>query len=127
MSSENRGYRKRGDEPLLLALASGCSIRAAARKTGRAEITVGKRLQDPEFRERLDDLRRDMLDRAVGRLAATLTAAANTLRKLLKAKSEMARLSAARAILELHSRLKADGELEQRLAAVEAFIKSGEQ
>src|SRR5262245_32764111 len=125
MAENDNGKRRfrRGDEQLLIALAAGCSIRQAARKVKRGEATVARRLEDPVFRDRLDAIRRDMLDRAIGRLSATLAAAATTLRKLLQAKSETVRLGAARAVLELHARVREAGEFEERLSAVEAMLK----
>src|SRR5262245_703495 len=112
-------YRKRGDERLLIALAAGQSIRQAARKAGLGEATVARRLEDPVFRQRLNALRSRLVDRALGRLAATMAAASSTLRQLLRAQSEAVRLSAARSIVELHVRLKEAGEMEARVAELE--------
>jgi hypothetical protein len=54
-----------------------------------------------------------------------LTEAADTLRALLRAKSRSVRLGAARAILELGTRLRESVELEQRIAALEAGGSEG--
>src|ERR1700733_9782014 len=83
---------KRGDAVLLVALASGLSIRKAAAKAGVCEKTVSDRLKDPAFREELNGLRNQMVSEAVGRLSAAMSEASVTLRRLLKARSEMARL-----------------------------------
>jgi hypothetical protein len=48
-----------------------------------------------------------------------MTAAAATLRKLLKAEAETVRLGAARALLELGTKLRESAELEERLRALE--------
>jgi molybdenum-dependent DNA-binding transcriptional regulator ModE len=117
-ASESGRFR-RGDAKLLLALASGASIRKAATAAGVSEATVTRRLEDPAFRRQLNLIRTQMVDRAVGRLAATMAVASTTLRRLLKAKSETVRLGAARAVLEMHVRLKEAGEVEERLAALE--------
>src|SRR5262249_9579814 len=105
-----------------LALAAGASIRRAASAAGLSTQTVQRRLADPAFRKELDAVRRRLVDQAIGRLAATLTAASATLRQLLKAQSEPVRLGAARAVLELHTRLKEAGELEARVAELEAML-----
>jgi hypothetical protein len=113
--NENLQFR-RADEKLLVALAGGASIRKAARVARVCQATVSRRLDDPAFKKRLGAIRDKFLDRAIGRLAATATAASATLRKLLKAKSETVRLGAARSILELHCRLKEHAELEAKLS-----------
>src|SRR5262249_45972883 len=96
---------QRADERLLIALASVSSVRPDARPVRLYQDTVRRRLADPEFRKRLSEVRSRMLDRAIGKLAATVVAASTTLRKLLQAQSETVRLGAARSILELHCRL----------------------
>ena len=60
-----------------------------------------------------------MVGRAVARLSATSTLAADCLRELLEAKAETVRLGAARAILELGSKLREHEELAERIAALE--------
>jgi len=116
---------QRADELLLVALASGASIRQSARRVGLGEATVARRLEDQEFRRRLAELRCQLVDRAVGVLAASMASASATLRRLLKAKSETVRLGAARAILEMHVRLKEAGGTDERLAEVERWLREG--
>jgi len=111
--------REKGDDALLLALAAGDTVRAAAKKAGISERTASRRLADPDFRRRLTEARADMVQRALGKLADASTEAADSLRKLLQAKKETVRLSAARTILELGNRLREAVEFEQRLSALE--------
>src|SRR5215210_1077734 len=66
-----------------------------------------------------------MVTRAVARIGAASTLAADTLRKLLKAQSETVRLGAARAILELGSKLREQEDLAERVRALEERL--GEQ
>jgi hypothetical protein len=112
--------RKNADPALIVALASGCMVEDAARQVGVGETTIYRRLAEPEFRRHVDEARREMLTRAVGRLADAGTEAADTLRKLLIADSESVRLGAARSVLELGVKLRESMELEQRIAALEA-------
>ncbi len=87
-------------ESAALLLASGRNIETAARLVGCAAMTVKRWLRDqPAFKERIRELRRDLTERAAGVLAAAMTDAAWTLRKLLKSKSESIRLKAAEALL----------------------------
>jgi hypothetical protein len=113
----------RGDQRLLIAFASGLSIRKAAQEAGVSEKTAERRMNHPDFRRDLDAIRSKMLDAAIGRLASSMTAAAVTLKRLLTANSEMARLSAARSILELACRLKEASDLEARLTRLEESAK----
>jgi hypothetical protein len=84
---------------------------------------VSRRLEDPGFRKRVNDAQSQMLDSAIGRLAAMATAASSTLGQLLKAKSETVRLGAARSILELHCRLKETAEFEQKFTQMAEEIR----
>ncbi len=61
----------------------------------------------------------DVADFLSGAITDGMSFAADTLRKLLTAKSEMVRLSAARSVLELGVKLRESVELEQRISAIE--------
>lgn len=111
--------RRKGDAALALALASGQTVRDAAAAAGIGERTATRRLADPDFRRHVADLRADMVQRALGRMADGMADAAATLRMLLKAEGESVRLGAARSILELGNKLRESVELEQRLADLE--------
>lgn len=89
--------RETGDVALALHLARGESVAAAAGAAGMSELSAYRRLEDEAFRRRVSELRSEMLDRAVGKLADAATEAAQTLRDLLGADSETGRLGAARA------------------------------
>ncbi len=117
--NENARFR-RADTRLLVALASGESIRRAARTARVSQQTVSRRLEDADFRRRLARLRARMVDEAIGQLSRGMARAGRTLRRLLTtAQSESVRLGAARTILEMHCRLKEAGEIEERLQALE--------
>lgn len=115
-----KGNKSKDDEPLLLALASGLSIKAAAKKAGFGERTVHKRLDDPVFCARLSAIKSQVFSQAVAKLISAGVQAAETLTDLLGAESESTRLGAARSILELGPKLRESAELEQRIATLES-------
>jgi hypothetical protein len=118
------GQRKRNEDALLLALACGASVEAAAKQCGLAERTVYRRLEDPGFRARLQDVRSDMVRRAAGMLTAAASQAVGTLLALQKDSAPPAvRLGAARAVLEIGIKVREMAELEARMAELEALVK----
>jgi hypothetical protein len=106
-------------ESIALILAGGTALRVACRKDGVGETTVKRWLKDPVFVHRVTELRSEMTNRALGRLCDGMALAADALRKLLSAESESVRLGAARAVLELGTKLRESVELEQRVTALE--------
>lgn len=117
------GDRRNADTVLITALAGGASVAAAAEQAGVSERTVWRRLQDDDFRRRLDEARQQTLQTAVDYLGKASTAAAATLATLLgKEYPPTVRLGAARAILEVGTQLRKAGEYEERIAALEAAL-----
>jgi hypothetical protein len=114
--------RSNADEALALGVATGKSLREAAAAAGIGERTATRRWADPAFRRRVAELRGDMVARSLGRLADGMADAADTLRALLRAEGDSVRLGAARALLELGTKLREGVELEERLAALEAAV-----
>jgi hypothetical protein len=115
--------RKNADAALLASLAGGATVRKAAARAGVSERTAYRRLREEAFRRRVAQARGDMVSRAVGKLADASARAVDTLRGLLSASSETARLGAARSILELGARLREAGELEERLRHLEERLE----
>jgi hypothetical protein len=116
--------RRNADEALALAVASGQTLRDAAGTAGVSERTAARRWADPAFRGRVSQLRGEMVQRSLGRMADGMTEAADVLRQLLAAESETVRLGAARSLLELGVRLRESVELEDRIHALEASLTS---
>ena len=112
------GNRK-GDSQLILALASGCSVREAARLAGLGERTAHRRVKEPAFRHRVAAVRDEQFQRATAALAEAATEAVATLRALLDSGSVSAQLGAARAILEHGHRLREQVELVTRISVLE--------
>ncbi len=119
--------RQNADEALALAVASGQTLRDAAALAHVGERTAARRWADAAFRRRVDELRRAMLQRALGFLADGMAEAAGVLRQLLAAKSESVRLGAARSLLELTPKLWETVEVEARLAALEQAVAAQAQ
>jgi hypothetical protein len=112
------GHRK-GDEALVLALASGRTVKEAAEMARIGHRTATRRLADPAFQRLVLEARADMVQRAVAKLADGLTEAVDTLRKLLGAKADTVKLGAARAMLELATKLRESVEIESRVRELE--------
>jgi hypothetical protein len=112
--------RRTADERLLLALACGATVEVAARQAGVSESTAYRRLAEPVFRQRLQRVRADFVQRTAGTMTAAATEAVRTLLELLKpAAPPPVRLGAAKAVLEIGVKLREIAEVEERLAALE--------
>jgi hypothetical protein len=115
--------KPRQNEPLVIALARGVSHAQASRECGVSARTITRRLSDPAFRHRVQAARGVLVERATALLTGSMSLAALTLRRLLKADSEQVRLMAARSVLELGTKLRESVELEDRLSALEQQIE----
>ena len=113
--------RRNADDALLAALAGGATVREAATTAGVGERTAWRRLDEEDFRRRLDEARRQTVRAAVDTLTRASTAAAATLATLLRQEYPPAvRLGAARSILELGGRLRESQDVLARIEALEA-------
>ena len=122
--------RSGADEVLVSLLAGGTTRQAAAAKAGVGERTVYRRLEDPDFRSRIEQSRADMLARTSAMLTAAGVTATETLLALLAAESDVVKLGAATRILELGGKFRTEEQIEARLAALEAQLQErpeGEQ
>ena len=90
----------RMDQNLLVALASGASVRDAAKKARMSERSAYRRLESETFRRRLAQARGQMFERAVGSLADASVTAVDVLKELLKANSKAYDLPLARRFLK---------------------------
>lgn len=116
----------RANERLVGHLAAGHTISKAAALAGLSRKTASRRLADPDFRKQVAEARRQLVDRATGKLAGSMSAAAVVLRKLLKSKAENIQLAAARTVLDVGHNLRNETELEERLEVLEnAILRKG--
>jgi hypothetical protein len=112
--------RKKADQLLLMALACGATVDAAARSAAISPATAYRRLQDPEFCKQLQQILTDMLQRTSNMMTASGMESAKTLLELQKPTVPFAvRLGAARSMLELGMKVRERADLEERLAALE--------
>src|SRR5262245_42130134 len=96
------GSRRHADDAFLTALASGAAVENAARSAGISVRTAQRRLAEPGFRKRLQQIRADMVELTTGTLTAAATEAVETLLALQQPTTPATvRLGAARAILEI--------------------------
>jgi hypothetical protein len=116
--------RSGGEGALVAALAAGASHRAAAKQAGISERTLRRRLTDPDFRKAIEAARAELVSRAVAKLTAASTEAADTLRRLLYSDLDFARLAAARSILELGAKYREQEDLTARVAALEERLST---
>jgi len=117
------GGRSGADSAILAALAGGATAAEAARAAGVSERTVRRRQAEPSFADDLDEARRALLRTALDRLSAAATTAVDTLSILMDAEvAPSVRLGAAKAVIELGSRLRAEQELSDRLLAIEEHL-----
>jgi hypothetical protein len=112
--------RKKAEDLLLMALACGATVENAARQCGLSERTVYRRLDEPEFQRRLQQIKADMVQRTAAMLTAAGLESVKTLLELQRAAHPPAvRLGAARAVLDSGIKVREVADLEERLAALE--------
>ena len=92
---------RKNDEIILASLLSTPTIRAAAAACGVSESVIYSRLKDPEFKERYDGERREMLIQSAAALQSHLNAAIEALGDIVNDKdiNPQTRLNAAEAII----------------------------
>jgi hypothetical protein len=113
---------------LLLALACGATVEAAAQKAGVSRATAHRRLQDAEFRARLQEFCSDMVKRASRTLTAASGEGIKTLLALQQPSTPYAtRLGAARAILEIGIKMREVADMDERLTALEQQMAANNQ
>lgn len=108
-------------EAVALLLAGGSTQTRAAREVKVGVASVKRWCREPEFARRVRELRSAMVDRALGKLADSMSYAAHTLVELcVPGVQESVRLGAARSVLELGVKLRESSEFEARISALEA-------
>jgi hypothetical protein len=118
--------KRNADEALIAALACGATLENAAKTAGVSARTAHRRMRDPEFKQRLDAFRADMVHRIAGMVTAANAQAVKTLIELQDpSKPPSVRLGAARALLEFGIKLRDSAEMEQRLTRLEQLSTEG--
>jgi len=112
-------------EALALAVATGSTVRGWAKAHCTPERTAYEWASKPAFKARVGELRAELVNRALGRLARSAGAAVAALARIIDPKSvatDAARVSAARAILSALVEIQTHAELNDRLTALEQRI-----
>ncbi len=109
--------RRAVDDALVTALAAGRTYEDAATAAGCSARTVDRRMLDPGFRRRVQDLRAATFTRTAALLVDAAVEAVTELRRLMCiADSDPARVSAARALVTLAPVWRDAVDIESRLA-----------
>jgi hypothetical protein len=120
--------RKKTDETLILALACGTPVEQAAAKAGLSVRSVYRRLKESGFKQRIQVVKAETMERAGSMLTAASMQAVKTLLTLQEGSVPHAvRLGAARAILDASIRYREITELQERVAALEEQIANNRQ
>lgn len=117
--------RRSADEQLAAALATGSRIVDAATTAGVSESTVYRRLKNGNFAARVRELRGEMVNRAAGKLADSMSEAADVLRSLLASKSESVRIRAADLLIVHAVRIAELADLQLRVTELERRAAEG--
>ena len=104
---------------LLVFLVAGFTRATAARAAGVCTRTVDRWTADPAFRIELESARRSAFDDALGGIRGAAARAVETLSVLLRSKREATRRLAATDILGFAFRAHSEGEIEERISALE--------
>jgi hypothetical protein len=108
---------------LALAMAAGQAVPAWARDHDVPERTAYTWSRSPEVLDLVEAIRREVLDRTIGRLCDHATAAADEIARLAReAASEAVRLHAARAVLAELMTVSSYAALEGRMAELERRV-----
>jgi hypothetical protein len=115
---------ERKQDKAIIALLTEPTVEAAARAVDIAPATIWRWTQQPEFRAKLRDARRAVMEGAIGHLQQTATEAVEALRRNLTCGTPSVEVRAATAILdqaikaiELFDMVERLERLEARLAA----------
>jgi hypothetical protein len=106
-------------------MMSSKTVEEAAEAAGISQPTAYRWLKHPDVIARLAGLRKDAMNAAMTQLQEAAPEAVEALRKILReAEGESPRVSAARVILELGLRAVELGDIEERLAKLEAIAQN---
>ncbi|MVB11348.1 hypothetical protein CAFE_20620 [Caprobacter fermentans] len=109
------------EEKLIAALLSSNSTKEASLKSGVAERTIYTYKQKPEFKQRLNQAKTEMLEMTVAKLSNSTAEATEVLADVMKDKeaNPQTRIYAARSVLEFAAKYTDTVDVAQRLEALE--------
>jgi hypothetical protein len=112
-------------ERAIIALLAEPSIEAAAKTAEVSDVTIWRWMKLPEFRAKLRDARRAVVEGAIGRLQAAATEAVETLRRNLTCGTPSTEVRAATVILDQAVRCLELFDLAERVEHLEARLGDG--
>jgi hypothetical protein len=121
------GKLNRKMETAIVALLNQPTITLAAEDAGISETTLWRWLQREDFAKTYREARKQAVNQAIAHIQRISGEAVNTLREVMNdGKKETARVTAARAILELTLKAYEIEDLEERLEALEERMRNNE-
>lgn len=116
------------DEKIIAALIANPTIRAASIACGISETQIYARLRSPEFKEKYDQARIELLERNTASIQAHLGAAIETIGNICtdEKAAPQVRLNAADAIIRNSLKLTEQTEILSRLDELEKSLSGGE-
>src|SRR5262245_23878296 len=108
------------NELIAQSLAGGMTVADVAKSVNLTERSVYRRLaEDPTLKARVNELRSQMLDSVVGKLATLAGAAHGTLAKAMLTAPSALSVRAALGVLDSVIKLRTSVEVDERLRALE--------
>ena len=116
----------RKQESAIAALISEPTVLQAAEKTGVGESTLWRWMKESGFRSAYRQARREVVDRAVGRVQDACAEAVETLRAVMQDSNAPAssRVTAAKSVLEIALRSMELQDLEERITQLEQIAEA---
>lgn len=114
-------------EKIIIALLTTTNLESAAKKAGVNPRTIYRYMQEEKFQEMYRGARRDTMKQATSRLQKAVSQAVDTLETIMtKGKSEMAKVTAAKTVLEFAYKAQEQEDYGVRLDELEELIKDQE-
>lgn len=110
------------DSLLALAIASGKSITEVAEQAQIERSTIYRKLENPGFHRLVCEFRDKLIATALGRIADSMTRAADALTQLLDSPEPHIRIRAARSLFAFGIRLRDSVDLTARMRELETEL-----
>lgn len=98
------------------------TLEQVAKSAGVSRRTLQYWLKQPQFQERMKEMRTQAWQEALDNLTGILNTASGVLASLLKSESELIRLRASLGIITASLKAHEEFELEERISALEAAL-----
>lgn len=123
---EDATATERKQDKAILALLTEPTVEAAARSVDIAPATIWRWTQQPEFRARLREARRAVVEGAIGRLQHVATEAVDALQRNLTCGTPSVEVRAATAILDQAIKAVELFDMVERVEQLEARLNSSD-